>query len=321
MRIFSETENRKKISVLRHIPSHIEYTCGTPAIAYFSDGSSCALGCLGCVNPKCMRFDTQEIVCSEAENFPSDHSLNVCPVEALSWDVELDIPMVNMKKCINCGICINRCPVGAIYFNGTVKVNDTLSDKIISGAANSAVTALQTEQLALLNSVRKSGQPIIESNKLFQSIYEKLLKVKSNYHNIIARNLLISLGCRSAMRRIGDIYTRMDAVYSSTDRCFGAVEVEFGRDTLDASRGILDDVAVLNTRYGINKEINIPLVVCLQLPNARQGYWQVVKDIKIVENISINTMTIYQIIQPIILIMIIWICVQLFSDRLEETFM
>ena len=54
----------------------------------------------------------------------------------------------------------------------------------------------------------------------------------------------------------------------------------------------MDDVAVLNTRYGINKEINIPLVVCLQLPNARQGYWQVVKDIKIVENISINTMTI-----------------------------
>ena len=103
---------------------------------------------------------------------------------------------------------------------------------------------------------------------------------------------MISLGCRSAMRRIGDVYTRMDAVYSSADNCFGAVEVEFGRDTLDASRGILDDIAVLHTRYGVEKDNNSPLVVCLQLPNARQGYWQVVKDVKNVENIYIATLTI-----------------------------
>ena len=34
------------------------------------------------------------------------------------------------------------------------------------------------------------------------------------------------------------------------------------------------------------------VVVCLQLPNARQGYWQVVKDIFAVENIQINTIII-----------------------------
>lgn len=32
-------------------------------------------------------------------------------------------------------------------------------------------------------------------------------------------------------------------VYTN-DNCFGVMEIEFGRDTLEASRGILDDVAV-----------------------------------------------------------------------------
>ena len=132
----------------------------------------------------------------------------------------------------------------------------------------------------------------MESDELMQDIYEKLTNLRPQFHNTVGRNLLISLGCNSAMRRIGDVYTRMDAVYSSLDGCFGAVEVEFGRDTLDASRGILDDIAVLYTRYGIDKDENLPLVICLQLPNARQGYWQVVKDIKNVEDIPIATITI-----------------------------
>ena len=86
--------------------------------------------------------------------------------------------------------------------------------------------------------------------------------------------------------------TSRGMVLSMEDLEVHMVEIEFGKDTLDASRGILDDIAVLNTRYNIPKEQNNPLVVCLQLPNARQGYWQVVKDIKVVENIKINTISI-----------------------------
>lgn len=292
MRVFSETANRRNISILREIPSRIEYRSGSPAIAHFSDRPSVSLGCIGCTNPKCMRLDPQDIMCSEVENFPNDQSLNACPVEALQWDSDSDTPVVDTEKCINCGICINRCPIGAIYFDGVVKVNSTLSDNQIRGIADTASITLQNQQIEALDNVRKNGISIMESDELLEAIYEKLKGIRSNYHNAIARNLLISLGCRSAMRRIGDVYTRMDAVYASADHCFGAVEVEFGRETLDASRGILDDIAVLNTRYGIDKNANMPLVICLQLPNARQGYWQVVKDVKTVEDIPISTITI-----------------------------
>ena len=292
MRIFSETANRNSISICRDIPIRIEYRSGMPTTAYFFNGESSTLGCIGCTNPQCMRFAPDEIMCDEVENFPNDQGLNVCAVDALHWDLETDTPVVDTEKCINCGVCMRRCPVGAIYFDETIKVNKTITDKQTCGSADSATSDLQTHQIIKLNSVKRSGVLIAESDELLKSIYEKLSNIRSNYHNPIARNLLISLGCKTAMRRIGDVYTRMDAVYSAADNSFGAVEVEFGRDTLDASRGILDDIAVLFTRYGIKKDSNLPLVICLQLPNVRQGYWQVVKDVKTVEKIAIGTLTI-----------------------------
>lgn len=292
MRVFLETANRRFLSTLTEIPSLIEYCSGGPATAHFSNGNTCSLGCIGCTNPKCMRFDSHEIMCQQVENFSNDQSLTVCPVDALSWNLETDTPIVNTNKCINCGVCIKRCPVGAIYFDGVVKVNQNHSEYERRHKADNTTANKQTQQIESLNNVKKAGIMIMESDALFESIYKKLMNIRSIYHNAIVRNLLISLGCKSAMRRVGDVYTRMDAIYSSADDCFGAVEVEFGRDTLDASRGILDDIAVLYTRYGIEKNMNTPLVVCLQLPNARQGYWQVVKDIKTVEAININTITV-----------------------------
>lgn len=94
--------------------------------------------------------------------------------------------------------------------------------------------------------------------------------------------------------RIGDVYTRMDAVYAGRaewDKTIGVIEVEFGRDTLDASRGILDDIAVLHSRSHINKNTNSALVVCLSFPNRRQGYFQVIKDIKNVLDLEIQTIS------------------------------
>ncbi len=292
MHIFSETTNRTNISILSDIPLSIEYSCGIPAIARFSDGNCCALGCIGCVNPRCMYFESTDVECEEVENFPYDQARAVCPVGALSWNAESDSPRIDTYKCINCGICLRRCPIGAIYFDENIKVNTTISEKEIRGGVDTAAIERQNEQIGQLGNIEKAGVPIMENEELLDRIYKKLFEVQSGSHNLIARNLLISLGCRSAVRRIGDVYTRMDAVYSSADNSFGAVEVEFGRDTLDASRGILDDIAVLHTRYGIEKDNNSPLVVCLQLPNARQGYWQVVKDVKNVENIYIATLTI-----------------------------
>lgn len=291
MRIFRGNRQRTEVYVLRNTDCIRISRPDAPGLCSYGAELDYCVECLRCRNPRCMTFAEDEIKCGEAEEFPCDNSLDVCPVGALSIGAD-GVPVINQDHCISCGICVKRCPVGALYFNsdGEPQVNTEPSGMVVR--ADEGSEGLQAEQVERLLSAPHGGYFLRENDVIMTKAYEKLLRLNSQYHNIVVRNLLVALGCRAAMRRIGDVYTRMDAVYSSQNGSFGAVEVEFGRDTLSASRGILDDVAVLHTRYGIDKTVNRPLVVCLQLPNERQGYWQVVKDIKNVLDIRINTVTV-----------------------------
>lgn len=292
MQIFSEQKIRNKISVLKQIPVNIKYAPNKKNIAYFKDGTECSLSCLNCKNPLCMKYLESEISFDEVPTFSLDTNNNVCPVNAIKWNCEKECPEIIEEKCIKCGLCMKRCPVGAIYCDNSVKVNTEKSSMQDILLPDDIKELIQKEQIEAMHTIPKIGTLFIETENLLNEIYKNLSNISHEAQNIIVRNILLCLGCSCAIRRIGDVYTRMDAIYKSGDNSIGAMEIEFGKDTLDASRGILDDVAVLNSRYNIPKEQNNPLVVCLQLPNVRQGYWQVVKDIKVVENIKINTISI-----------------------------
>lgn len=294
MQIFNEIANVNSIGILNEMPMAIEIHQDAPGIAHFYNGDSCHIGCLGCLNPRCMSFSEEEIECNYIEGFPYDRNTNVCPVEAISWNTTSAVPEINPTNCMSCGICVSRCPVGALYFtsDGEVRVATSDTQYVEFKESNDTNQSIHNTQTAQLSELPRAGVALNVSDQIIEGIYEKLFRLRNNYHNSVGRNLLIALGCKCSTRRIGDVYTRMDAVYLSNGGSFGAVEIEFGRDTLDASRAILDDIAVLNTRYGVNKNNDRAIVICLQLPNARQGYWQVVKDIKEVENIKIGTITI-----------------------------
>ncbi len=292
MQVFRETIDRRSFGLLNTIPQAIENQCGAPSLLSFSNGVKCRASCLNCQNPRCMWFTEQDVTCSVVNEFPGDRSLEVCPVKAIAWDQQSETPVIDSSKCIQCGLCIRRCPVGAIYFDEQVNVCTAGNEMTTTVPANSTTAQLQEDLVHRLIGVGRRGPFILESDDVLRDVYSRLANVRSNDQNTVARNLLVGLGCSCAMRRIGDVYTRMDAIYTSQTGAFGAVEVEFGRDTLDASRGILDDIAVLHTRYSIPKGNNKALVICLQLPNARQGYWQVVRDITIVEGIRISTLSI-----------------------------
>lgn len=292
MQIFNELITRNKISILKQIPVNIEFVPNHKSIANFKNGTKCSLSCINCKNPLCIKYLESEIVFNKIPEFSFDTNNNVCPIDAIKWNSLKECPEVEQEKCIKCGLCMKRCPVGAIYYDGNINVNTEVSMMQEFVLPNESNEEIQSTQIKQLNEVAKTGLFFVESEKLLNEIYKKISVIKHDVHNLIIRNLLLGLDCECAIRRIGDVYTRMDAIYSSKSNGIGAIEIEFGKDTLDASRGILDDIAVLNTRYRINKKDNNPLVVCLQLPNVRQGYWQVVKDINIVENIKINTISV-----------------------------
>lgn len=293
MRIFTEDTKDNKIGLLKTIPTTVEHYAGrqTEWTHIGHDGVKIEIksGCMHCNNPKCYRFDMSQIE-SDITDFSFDKTRYVCPVDAISWNTKDCTPIIDNQKCIKCGICARMCPVGAIYFSPNATISQ--SEQVIMVPDSEHNRREQAAQITEVSKAFHIGYIFHESDAFMERMYAYLSRMSGNTPNMMTRNLLIALGNKCAISRVGDVYTRLDAMLETESHQKGVVEVEFGRDTLDASRGILDDIAVANCRYGIPKSKNLALVVCLQLPNERQGYWQVIKDIKKVEGISINTITI-----------------------------
>lgn len=90
-----------------------------------------------------------------------------------------------------------------------------------------------------------------------EAVYKKIesLHTDARFPNIITRNLLLALGEKAMIRRRGDVYLRIDSLAEFNDR-IAIFEIEFHSDSLESPRAILDDIAVLSSRYGIPKEQN-----------------------------------------------------------------
>lgn len=265
--------------------------------AVISNKSSSVIGaCLKCANPRCIKYTEALIKCEEFEDFSYERNLSVCPVDAIRWNYSLELPEIDDKKCLKCGLCALRCPTGAITIkNRRMHVNPPDDSYQILPATSENLHRQEAvfEGLMALNWKHRF---VKESDTIMESVYDKVARFdgRSMAANLLVRNLMIALGYHCSISRAGDVYTRIDAVYSNgddIDSCYGAIEIEFGKDTLDASRGILDDIAVLHSRNGIDKNKNTALVICLSFPNKRQGYFQVIKDISNVLNLKIQTLS------------------------------
>lgn len=292
MRLLDRLDKRTQLAIMKSIPEIVRQDYNKPAELELN-GKRWWSTCIGCAEPKCMRYYDQEYICSNINDFPADPNNAVCPTSAMKWDDESVRPIIDYNKCIACGLCADRCPVGAIYF-------DEDSDAVLISEDKNAVfkninPKNIAEQKAAINKVERIGwqhrfrkADDIDLDNIYGAI--SIYDGRSPVHNLLVRNLLISLGYNCSTSRFGDVHTRMDAVYSDSDSK-GAVEIEFGRDTLEASRGILDDIATMQTHHDIDKSNNNALVVCLSFPNKRQGYFQVIKDIKNVLDLDIQTLS------------------------------
>ncbi len=209
-------------------------------------------------NKKCILFEKEELELFNID-FPFEIDKNVCPTNAIvSTNNEINI---NSEKCIGCGICMSRCPKELIKLkNGVAIIDPSYS---------------------------------MDSNSEMKELYNNInSKQMNNYSiNLLSRNLLIECGIKTAITRTGDNNLRMDGIIQSNDD-LGVLEIEFGQDILSSPRNLLDDIAVICSRYGFKKEEITALSICLSLPNNRTDYWNVIKDIKEVLGIEIKTMSI-----------------------------
>lgn len=157
------------------------------------------------------------------------------------------------------------------------------SGRFLSGLSPSA-----TRQFSMEGTGPKSGSPCSKTSS--ERLRAKFSKVRS-----ACRRPASGEHRERRSLKTGPERDSSSSVSPQTDRTRGTMKSEHIRSFSRADK---------------NQET--PLVICLQLPNARQGYWQVVKDIHNVEKVKINTVSIGA------LLLLLWNNVEL--DMAESPF-
>lgn len=250
--------------------------------------------CVGCLNPACMKFFSEELNLQTAElnGLTFDPEDTVCPVDAINWERGARTPSIISEICINCGICIRRCPFGAIYSDGKKAVIHLDEPHISFESLSPQNLEKHKNQLTSARNARHLGHYIDPSECQLKVVYNKISSIQlTQFPNLFIRNLFLVLGNKCVMRRRGDVYFRIDVIIEDESQFIGILEVEFGADSLESPRAVLDDFSVISSRYNVPKEKIKPYIVFLEFPNRRAEYWQVIKDINNVLEIKINSLT------------------------------
>lgn len=275
---------------------HCEH--GERTAVMLADGRAGAGTCLGCGSAPCMEKDDSELTLFGAlDAFPGDPSRDVCPTRAIRWDGENSAAFVVADDCIGCGLCISRCPYGAISLIDGLTANVEAADPdglVVAGPAKGEHPQ-----------VRRGGQIATLDAPAATNLPTTVAALDDARTTLLVRNLLNEVGLNARTRRRGDTNMRIDAVgFSRSERPFVA-EIETGAGVLESPRALLEDVAVLHSRYGYAVDGIDPVSVILSFPNVRSEYYQVIRDIEKVLGLRCRTITVGA------LVALLWNCAKL----------
>jgi Fe-S-cluster-containing hydrogenase component 2 len=261
----------------------VNFQAGGPTHVVLADGRKGRGSCLGCGEAPCMEKHPSELALTgPLEAYPGDPSLDVCPTGAIAWQPNGAVATIT-DDCIGCGLCIARCPYGAIHLaNGAVAHIETTDPHSL---ITQGVSAGEHSEPARKGAIAGLDAPAAEA---LPASVEALSDAKAM---LLVRNLLHEVGANARVRRRGDTNMRIDGVgYSRSKRPF-VTEIELRGAVLESPRALLEDVAILHSRYGFAVADIDPLSVILSLPNVRSEYYQVIRDIERVLNLRCRTIT------------------------------
>jgi Fe-S-cluster-containing hydrogenase component 2 len=263
----------------------VRFGDGGRSVVTLTDGRSGTGTCLGCGSAPCMEKDASELALfGPLDDFPGDPSLDVCPTKAIRWDGENAAAFIVAGDCIGCGLCISRCPYGAI--------------SLVDGTA-ARVEAADPDGLVALGprigkhpQPKRSGQIAALDAPVATNLQATVEALDDARATLLVRNLLNDVGLNARTRRRGDTNMRIDAVgFSRSQRPFVA-EIETGPGVLESPRALLEDVAVLHARYGYAVGDIDPISIIVSFPNVRSEYYQVIRDIEKVLGLRCRTITV-----------------------------
>ena len=254
-----------------------------PTLLEGSTGATFLSSCLGCEDEPCAQFRRDEV--EQRSEFEAPFSLDtaVCPVDALGRD-KTGLMAIDDTTCVGCGLCVVRCPVGAIHLNPGTFV------AAIEGATGpnyaeyvGDLSAFKSRRDMIDALMPREGPPFDDAIRVCDQIALLNSKLSGNRRQHafrrLVRNSLLLCGVSARLKNTGDNNSACELVVEVGGRVY-ATELEPGVDHVDGLRRALSGVAILISRYGVMKSRVAAALVVAHFPNVRVDYFNVVDDVQ-----------------------------------------
>lgn len=252
-------------------PLRLAHSVGSPIAVLWSEGRgrvrfSSRLevpgACIGCSDSPCMQYSLAELQEQPVDGFLSDFASRVCPTDAITRDGS-GVPTVDAEGCIGCGVCLRRCPTGAISMppGEAAEINAT-ANAAFTRSGGLDIAASRT----LFRRVRSSG-PVFSRGGLEAARENLRWPGRDGDARLLVRNLLISLGHRCSLARRGGI--RVAALSREPEGRLNVIEFNWKNDPEHLRRLLFDDLPVVVERYQIEAAaIALETTRCLMIVRA-----------------------------------------------------
>jgi ferredoxin len=212
---------------------------------------------------------------------PLSPETSVCPSDALSVSA-MGAPVVDARACVGCGLCVVRCPVGAIKLNAASAVAEVCDDELWAyhACAHDPIV-FADERSGISSRLRRERAPFADADlvrvqlaRLDSGVQPLALQ---RVYRLLSRNAFLSLGASARLKNVGDnnAFAELAIGVAAT---LVLVEVEPKGDMLDALRRVVAGVAIVRSRYGVAAGDVIPCIVMDKLPNVRVDYYEAVQN-------------------------------------------
>lgn len=254
-----------------------------------------ASACLRCPDAPCVSFSDEELARQLSVETPLDPDPHVCPTNAIRQDGS-GLPLIDRECCVGCGLCVQRCPVGAI----SLDKNDTAARVCVPQAPHYAPQAYDARAFldlrgSLAGKLVPEAAPFTDAGLagLQQARLEAALsKVDAQrFYRLFVRNVFLLHGLPARLRNVGDNTAPWTELAVGCRDTLFLFEIEPGPEALDAFRRAIAGVATLSSS-GVSLDHITPSVVLARLPNERVDYYRVLKYVREALGVRVRTLPI-----------------------------